>query len=66
MQKDQLQLADLKESALTEILSVFRNVITSLMKKRGRTIRRVIFSKNTEGNLKNLYRIRRNNSELFK
>jgi hypothetical protein len=57
MQKEQLQWVDLQESALTEILTTFRNIITSLMKKRGRTIRRVIFSKNSEGKFQNKFRI---------
>lgn len=53
MQQGQLQNEKQQEySNLTLILEVFRNVITSLMKKRGRTIRRVIFSKNNEGKSK--------------
>ena len=37
------------KETLNDIFQVFRSIITKLICKRGRTIRRVILSKNMEG-----------------
>jgi hypothetical protein len=36
---------------LNDVLQIFRSTINNLIKKRGRTIRRVILSKNLDGKI---------------
>ncbi len=49
------------QAGIQEVLEAFRDVITSLLRKRNRTIRRVVFSNNTEGN----FNLNKNSTKLF-
>ncbi len=40
---------DRKEASVRQVVEVFKSVITNLLRTSGRTMRRVIFSKNNEG-----------------